>query len=84
MKFGKQLQSQIEETLLEWQDKFLSYKDLKKLVKFISTAREASPSSLGSDEIRSGSNEVPNKRWKISGGPFEAGDASNDNLSGYL
>jgi hypothetical protein len=35
MKFGKRLQSQIEETLPEWRDKFLSYKQLKKRLKLI-------------------------------------------------
>ncbi|KAF8412419.1 hypothetical protein HHK36_000383 [Tetracentron sinense] len=38
MKFGKKLKHQIQETLPEWQDKFLSYKDLKKLVRIISSA----------------------------------------------
>ncbi|XP_010939888.1 SPX domain-containing protein 3 [Elaeis guineensis] len=37
MKFGKRLKQQIEETLPEWRDKFLSYKDLKQLVRLIST-----------------------------------------------
>ncbi|KAJ8565483.1 hypothetical protein K7X08_008059 [Anisodus acutangulus] len=37
MKFGKRLKQQIEETLPGWGDKFLSYKDLKKLVKLISS-----------------------------------------------
>ncbi|PWA99880.1 hypothetical protein CTI12_AA001830 [Artemisia annua] len=35
MKFGKSLSNQIEETLPEWRDKFLSYKELKKKVKMI-------------------------------------------------
>lgn len=35
MKFGKSLSNQIEETLPEWRDKFLSYKDLKKKLKFL-------------------------------------------------
>lgn len=35
MKFGKSLSNQIEETLPEWRDKFLSYKDLKKQLKLI-------------------------------------------------
>ncbi|XP_057967628.1 SPX domain-containing protein 2 [Malania oleifera] len=35
MKFGKSLSNQIEETLPEWRDKFLSYKELKKRVKMI-------------------------------------------------
>lgn len=36
MKFGKRLKSQIEESFPEWRDKFLSYKDLKKLLRDIS------------------------------------------------
>ncbi|GLT75637.1 hypothetical protein SLA2020_473430 [Shorea laevis] len=38
MKFGKRLKQQVQETLPEWQDKFLSYKELKKLVRLISSA----------------------------------------------
>ncbi|GMI98297.1 ARABIDOPSIS THALIANA SPX DOMAIN GENE 3, SPX domain gene 3 [Hibiscus trionum] len=37
MKFGKRLKQQIEETLPAWRDKFLSYKELKKLVRLISS-----------------------------------------------
>lgn len=47
MKFGKSLSNQIEETLPEWQDKFLSYKELKKKLKLM--------------EPRGGENR-PNKR----------------------
>ncbi|KAL6223892.1 hypothetical protein ACLB2K_002749 [Fragaria x ananassa] len=35
MKFGKSLSGQIDETLPEWRDKFLSYKELKKRLKLI-------------------------------------------------
>ncbi|WOH01040.1 hypothetical protein DCAR_0520419 [Daucus carota subsp. sativus] len=35
MKFGKSLSNQIEGTLPEWRDKFLSYKELKKRLKLI-------------------------------------------------
>ncbi|KAK1418493.1 hypothetical protein QVD17_27638 [Tagetes erecta] len=35
MKFGKSLSNQIEQTLPEWRDKFLSYKELKKSLKLI-------------------------------------------------
>lgn len=38
MKFGKWLKQQIQETLPGWCDKFLSYKELKKLVRLISSA----------------------------------------------
>ncbi|XP_042511494.1 SPX domain-containing protein 3-like isoform X2 [Macadamia integrifolia] len=49
MKFGKRLKQQIQETLPEWQDKFLAYKDLKKLVRLISSAPSLSE---GSPEYR--------------------------------
>lgn len=38
MKFGKRLKQQIQESLPEWRDKYLSYKELKKLVRLISEA----------------------------------------------
>ena len=38
MKFGKRLKHQIKETLPGWRDKFLSYKELKQLVKLVSSA----------------------------------------------
>ena len=38
MKFGKSLSSQIEKTLPEWRDKFLSYKELKKKLKSLEPA----------------------------------------------
>ncbi|MCD7468373.1 SPX domain-containing protein 3 [Datura stramonium] len=50
MKFGKRLKQQIQETLPGWGDKFLSYKELKKLVKLISSScgppMMSTPSSL--------------------------------------
>eukprot|EP00249_Psilotum_nudum_P022802 c28647_g2_i1 orf=328-1488(+) len=36
MKFGKRLQSQLDDTIPEWRDKYLSYKQLKKRLKIIS------------------------------------------------
>lgn len=42
MKFGKRLKKQIDDTIPEWRDKFLSYKDLKKLVRLISNAHHPS------------------------------------------
>ncbi|GAB4832864.1 SPX domain-containing protein 2 [Ancistrocladus abbreviatus] len=55
MKFGKSLSNQIEETLPEWRDKFLSYKDLKKRLKRIDP------------KVSGGENEdlPPSKRQKI-------------------
>lgn len=41
MKFGKSLSNQIEETLPEWRDKFLSYKELKKRLKLIEPKPQA-------------------------------------------
>ncbi|KAJ6848605.1 SPX domain-containing protein 1-like [Iris pallida] len=53
MKFGKSLGVQIEETLPEWRDKFLSYKELKKRLKLIGGGEGPPP---------------PAKRAKIAGG----------------
>ncbi|KAF8084263.1 hypothetical protein N665_0727s0030 [Sinapis alba] len=44
MKFGKSLSNQIEQTLPEWRDKFLSYKDLKKRLKLIDSKTGDRPS----------------------------------------
>lgn len=52
MKFGKSLSNQIEETLPEWQEKFLSYKELKKKLKLL--------------EPRGGVENRPNKRSRSS------------------
>lgn len=46
MKFGKRLKQQMLETLPGWRDKFLSYKELKKLVRLISSAPTLSNGSL--------------------------------------
>ncbi|XP_050388055.1 SPX domain-containing protein 1-like [Argentina anserina] len=55
MKFGKSLSSQIDETLPEWRDKFLSYKELKQRLKLIE------PKSAGDPATR------PAKRPKLEG-----------------
>lgn len=55
MKFGKSLTNQIEQTLPEWRDKFLSYKELKKRLKLIDPKRKS-----GDDCDR------PSKRTRIS------------------
>ncbi|KAG5231203.1 SPX domain-containing protein [Salix suchowensis] len=47
MKFGKRLKQQVQETLPDWRDKYLSYKELKKLVRLISSDP---PFSYGSVE----------------------------------
>ncbi|PRQ46369.1 putative SPX domain-containing protein [Rosa chinensis] len=60
MKFGKSLSSQIDETLPEWRDKFLSYKELKKRLKLIepkgggdSSTRPAKRPRLDGDDMSS-------------------------------
>ncbi|KAI7740610.1 hypothetical protein M8C21_019488 [Ambrosia artemisiifolia] len=40
MKFGKRLKQHVEETLPGWRDMYLNYKDLKKLVRLISSSLE--------------------------------------------
>ncbi|KAI3790913.1 hypothetical protein L2E82_04339 [Cichorium intybus] len=41
MKFSKSLSNQIEQTLPEWRDKFLSYKELKKRLKLINPQQKS-------------------------------------------
>lgn len=60
MKFGKRLSVQVEETIPEWRDKFLSYKDLKKRLKLIV------PRSGGGD-AGSGGGERCCKRQRLAG-----------------
>ncbi|XP_020097241.1 SPX domain-containing protein 1-like [Ananas comosus] len=50
MKFGKSLSNQIEETLPEWRDKFLSYKELKKRLKLIGAERPPKRARAVADE----------------------------------
>ncbi|XWS72926.1 hypothetical protein CRYUN_Cryun02cG0081500 [Craigia yunnanensis] len=77
MKFGKSLSNQIEETLPEWRDKFLSYKELKKKLKLI--------------EPMSG--ERPNKRLRldrnsgdvvVSGDKFGVGDGMSREETDFI
>ncbi|CAL1359206.1 unnamed protein product [Linum trigynum] len=58
MKFGKSLSTQIDETLPEWRDKFLSYKELKKRLKLIEPNKAA---AVGDDNR-------PAKRPRLEGG----------------
>ncbi|EYU31951.1 hypothetical protein ABFS82_02G146700 [Erythranthe guttata] len=53
MKFGKRLKQQIEQSLPDWRDKYLSYKELKKLLRLITSApakMSGSPSEYGKAE----------------------------------
>jgi SPX domain protein involved in polyphosphate accumulation len=56
MKFGKSLNNQIEKTVPQWRDKFLSYKELKKKLKLVEPIRS-----------NSSNNERPSKRARIDG-----------------
>ncbi|TKY74724.1 SPX domain-containing protein 1 [Spatholobus suberectus] len=51
MKFWKILKSQIEQTLPEWHDQFLSYKDLKKQLKVMCPKDALTPPRLDADEL---------------------------------
>lgn len=48
MKFGKRLRDLLEDSLPEWQDKFLSYKELKKKLKSLPSGDATSPGAGGS------------------------------------
>ncbi|KAJ8471052.1 hypothetical protein OPV22_025395 [Ensete ventricosum] len=63
MKFGKSLSNQIEETLPEWRDKFLSYKDLKRRLKLIAAG---------------GGGERPAKRPRVADDDRAASSAPED------
>ncbi|KAI3711689.1 hypothetical protein L1987_70229 [Smallanthus sonchifolius] len=71
MKFGKSLSNQIEETLPEWRDKFLSYKELKKLLKLIK------PQDKSADDCNR-----PAKKTRISDeyGGGSGGEMSNEEI----
>lgn len=60
------MSNQIEETLPEWRDKFLSYKDLKKRLKLIVPKNNNSNNNVngGGDES---CNDRPIKRQRIDG-----------------
>ncbi|URD98578.1 SPX domain-containing protein 1 [Musa troglodytarum] len=55
MKFGKSLSNQIEETLPEWRDKFLSYKDLKRRLKLIAAGDKPAKRPKVTDDGRAAS-----------------------------
>lgn len=63
MKFGKSLSSQIEKTLPEWRDKFLSYKELKKKLKSLEPAS---------------ADDRPVKRLKVDSGNTDTGEMSKE------
>ncbi|CAD5187992.1 SPX domain-containing protein 1 [Musa acuminata AAA Group] len=63
MKFGKSLSNQIDETLPEWRDKFLSYKDLKRRLKLIAAG---------------GGGERPAKRPRVADDDRAASSAPED------
>lgn len=72
MKFWKILCNQINETLPDWQDKFLSYKDLKKRLKLIYPKQGSCNNHENSDIYTNGR---PNKRPRLSDDEKEVGDS---------
>ena len=68
MKFGKRLRIQIEKTLPEWRNNFLSYKELKKRLKTL-----AAPPVNGVIEVAPDSHPSA----KVSGSDIAAGNGEN-------
>ena len=66
MKFSKNLSNLIEQTLPDWRDQFLSYKDLKKQLKLI-YPKDGGPSTRGPVS--------PNKRPRL-----DRGDAASEEM----
>ncbi|KAK6928166.1 SPX domain [Dillenia turbinata] len=62
MKFGKEFQTHLEETLPEWRDKYLCYKPLKKLLKNFATTATAVDSVVNRDAARIGGSDEENNR----------------------
>ncbi|KAL3844306.1 hypothetical protein ACJIZ3_001709 [Penstemon smallii] len=58
MKFWKILRKLLDEIFPDWQDKFISYKDLKQQLKLIYPMKEPSTNNLGNDQR-------PNKRPRL-------------------
>lgn len=82
MKFGKSLSNQIEETLPEWRDKFLSYKELKKCLKRIRPAAGVAAGAPTTAYIDPAAALPPAKRARVSPTPSPpppaAADAADD------
>lgn len=69
MKFWKSLSNLIEETLPDWRDKFLSYKDLKKQLKMIFPPKEEEEEECSSR---------PDKRRRITAGESDGGGGETE------
>ncbi|KAK6941662.1 SPX domain [Dillenia turbinata] len=63
MKFGKSLSNQIEETIPEWRDKFLSYKELKKRLKLIGNPKREREN--GGEDRDYDEEKRPEKRQRV-------------------
>ncbi|KAL0407638.1 UNVERIFIED_CONTAM: SPX domain-containing protein 2 [Sesamum radiatum] len=72
MKFWKILRKLLDEIFPDWQDKFISYKDLKKQLKLISPVTESSKNLVDDD------NERSNKRPRLGDDRMEEGDEGKE------
>ncbi|KAK4401270.1 DEAD-box ATP-dependent RNA helicase 15 [Sesamum angolense] len=72
MKFWKILRKLLDEIFPDWQDKFISYKDLKKQLKLISPVRESSKNLVDDD------NERSNKRPRLGDDRMEVTNEMKD------
>ncbi|CAK7345506.1 unnamed protein product [Dovyalis caffra] len=75
MKFGKSLSNQIDETLPEWRDKFLSYKELKKRLKLIEPNNNNNTSKNNGDTR-------PMKKPRLAASAADAG--AGDSMEGGM
>lgn len=73
MKFWKSLSNLIEETLPDWRDKFLSYKDLKKQLKLICPKESESPRNLKRPRLEA----VDSSRDPAVAGPGDCAETLN-------
>lgn len=71
MKFWKILSGLIEETLPDWRDKFLSYKDLKKQLKLIYPKQDDVDGGRPSKRLRLLDDETGQRKNDLDGGNCE-------------
>ncbi|KAK4422167.1 SPX domain-containing protein 2 [Sesamum alatum] len=78
MKFWKILRKLLDEIFPDWQDKFISYKDLKKQLKLISPVTEPSKNHVDYD------NERSNKRPRLGDDRMEVGDEVTNEMKDFV
>ncbi|KAG8375786.1 hypothetical protein BUALT_Bualt10G0136700 [Buddleja alternifolia] len=78
MNFRKILEKLLDEIFPDWRDEFISYKDLKRLLKLLYPKMESSKDLVNDD------NERPNKRHRLSDDQVDGGDAETEEMDDFV